>query len=96
MLKEVCVENFTWVPQAIEKGGQRIELCDNLAVGGTTVSHGVAAKTISYCHSKNIQVMAIVRPRGGNFIYSREETEIMQNDIVHLKQLGTDGVVIGL
>ncbi|MDN3018930.1 copper homeostasis protein CutC [Paenibacillus sp. BSR1-1] len=95
MLKEVCVENFTWVPQAIEKGGHRIELCDNLAVGGTTVSHGVAAQTISFCHLKNIKVMAIVRPRGGNFIYSKEEIEIMQNDIIHFKQLGTDGVVIG-
>lgn len=95
MLKEVCVENFTVVPMAIEKGGHRIELCDNLTVGGTTVSHGVAVKTISYCHSKNTKVMTIVRPRGGNFVYSKEEIEIMQNDIVHFKQLGTDGVVIG-
>ncbi|MGG3467485.1 copper homeostasis protein CutC [Neobacillus pocheonensis] len=95
MLKEVCVENFTLVPMAIEKGGHRIELCDNLSVGGTTVSHGVAAKTISYCHSKNAKVMTMVRPRGGNFVYSKEEIEIMQNDIVQFKQLGTDGVVIG-
>lgn len=95
MLKEVCVENFTSVPLAIEKGGHRIELCDNLSVGGTTVSHGVAEKTISYCHSKNTKVMAIVRPRGGNFVYTKEEIEIMQHDIVHFKQLGTDGVVIG-
>lgn len=95
MLKEVCVENFTLVPMAIEKGGHRIELCDNLSVGGTTVSHGVAAKTISYCHSKNTKVMTMVRPRGGNFIYTKEEIEIMQNDIAHFKLLGTDGVVIG-
>ncbi|WP_066251645.1 copper homeostasis protein CutC [Neobacillus drentensis] len=95
MLKEVCVENFTLVPVAIEKGGHRIELCDNLSVGGTTVSHGVAAKTIAYCHSKNTKVMTLVRPRGGNFIYTKEEIEIMQNDIVHFKQLGADGVVIG-
>jgi copper homeostasis protein len=95
MLKEVCVENFTLVPRAIAKGGHRIELCDNLSVGGTTVSHGVAAKTIPFCHIKNIKVMTMVRPRGGNFIYNKEELEIMQNDIVHLKDLGTDGVVIG-
>ncbi|MBT2740528.1 copper homeostasis protein CutC [Bacillus sp. ISL-77] len=95
MLKEVCVENFTLVPVAIEKGGHRIELCDNLSVGGTTVSHGVAAKTIAYCHSKNTKVMTMVRPRGGNFTYTKEEIEIMQNDIAHFKQLGTDGVVIG-
>jgi copper homeostasis protein len=95
MLKEVCVENFTWVPMAIARGGNRIELCDNLSVGGTTVSHGVAAKTITYCHLNNTKVMTLVRPRGGNFIYTKEEIEIMQNDIVHFKQLGTDGVVIG-
>ncbi|MBT2738321.1 copper homeostasis protein CutC [Bacillus sp. ISL-7] len=95
MLKEVCVENFTMVPGAIASGASRIELCDNLSVGGTTVSHGIAAKTIQYCHNKNIKVMTIVRPRGGNFIYNKEEIEIMQNDIAHFKQLGTDGVVIG-
>lgn len=95
MLKEVCVENFTLVPAAIEKGGHRIELCDNLSAGGTTVSHGVAAKTISYCHSKNTKVMTIVRPRGGNFTYTKEEIDIMRHDIVHFKQLGADGVVIG-
>lgn len=95
MLKEVCVENFTMVPEAIASGASRIELCDNLSVGGTTVSHGVAAKTIQYCNNKNIKVMTIVRPRGGNFIYNKVEIEIMQNDIAHFKQLGTDGVVIG-
>jgi copper homeostasis protein len=95
MLKEVCVENFTDVLEAIKRGGNRIELCDNLSVGGTTVSHGVAVKTIQFCHSKNIKVMSIVRPRGGNFVYHKEEIKIIQEDIVHLKQLGTDGVVIG-
>lgn len=95
MLKEVCVENFTGVPRAIARGGNRIELCDNLSVGGTTVSHGVAAKTITYCHLHNTKVMTLVRPRGGNFIYTKDEIEIMQNDIVHFKQLGIDGVVIG-
>lgn len=95
MLKEVCVENFTKVPAAILRGGNRIELCDNLSVGGTTVSHGVALKTILYCHDRHIKVMTIIRPRGGDFSYKSEEIEMMQNDIAHFKQLGTDGVVIG-
>ncbi|WP_047980200.1 copper homeostasis protein CutC [Ornithinibacillus contaminans] len=95
MLKEACVENFTRVPEVIAKGADRIELCDNLAVGGTTVSAGVAAVTTNYCHSKNVTVMAMVRPRGGDFIYSTEELEMMKQDLVHLKQLGTDGVVFG-
>lgn len=95
MLKEVCVENFTNVPELIAKGAGRIELCDNLTVGGTTVSHGVAVVTINYCHGKNIKVMTMIRPRGGNFIYSKEEIEMMKRDLVHLKELGTDGVVLG-
>lgn len=95
MLKEICVENFTMVPEAIIRGANRIELCDNLSVGGTTVSHGVASKTIQYCKSNNIKVMTMIRPRGGSFIYNKEEIEIMQNDIAHFKQLGTDGVVMG-
>lgn len=87
MIKEVCVENFTLVPSAIQKGADRIELCDNLSVGGTTVSYGVAAKTISYCRNTNTKVMAIIRPRGGNFIYNEHEIDIMRQDIHLLKSL---------
>ncbi|MFP7253853.1 copper homeostasis protein CutC [Terribacillus goriensis] len=95
MLKEVCVENFTNVPEVIAKGADRIELCDNLAVGGTTVSHGVAAVTINYCHGKDMKVMSMIRPRGGNFVFSKEEVDMMKRDLVHLRDLGTDGVVLG-
>ncbi|RTR25951.1 copper homeostasis protein CutC [Robertmurraya yapensis] len=95
MLKEAVVENFTNVPEFIANGADRIELCDNLAVGGTTVSPGVAVITIKYCHDKNVKVMSMIRPRGGNFNYSKEEIEMMKKDLVHLKELGTDGVVFG-
>ncbi|MGX1262245.1 copper homeostasis protein [Rossellomorea marisflavi] len=95
MLKEVCVENFTKVPEAIEKGAQRFELCDNLAVGGTTVSPGVARVTMDYCRSRNVKVMSMIRPRGGDFVYNVDEIEIMKQDIIHLKEIGTDGVVFG-
>ncbi|MFT8322058.1 MAG: copper homeostasis protein CutC [Bacillus sp. (in: firmicutes)] len=95
MIKEVCVENFTVVPEAIARGADRIELCDNLLLGGTTVSHGVALKTINYCKIKQVKIMTIIRPRGGNFIYTQDELEIMQHDIIHFKKLGTDGVVLG-
>jgi copper homeostasis protein len=95
MLKEACVENFTVVPAVIDRGADRIELCDNLAVGGTTVSPGVATVTINYCHRKNVKIMSMIRPRGGDFIYRREELEMMKQDLIYLKQLGTDGVVFG-
>lgn len=95
MIKEICVENFTRVPELIAKGAGRVELCDNLAVGGTTVSYGVAAYTIDYCRRENIPVMTMIRPRGGDFIYSNTELEIMKRDLVQMKELGASGVVFG-
>lgn len=95
MIKEICVENFTRVPELIAKGAGRVELCDNLAVGGTTVSYGVAAYTIDYCRRENIPVMTMIRPRGGDFIYSNTELEIMKRDLFQMKELGAAGVVFG-
>lgn len=95
MLKEVCVENFTVVPEAIQKGAGRIELCDNLAVGGTTVSLGVMEQTIRYCKAFSVPVMVIIRPRGGNFVYGETEKDIMLRDIQLAQKAGADGMVIG-
>lgn len=95
MLKEACVENFTDIPSVIAKGADRIELCDNLAVGGTTVSYGVMKQTVAYCSLKNIPVMAIIRPRGGNFVYTDVEKEMMLADIEMAVQLKVNGLVIG-
>lgn len=95
MLKEVCVENFTFVPNAVQAGADRIELCDNLAVGGTTVSLGVMETTIAYCKQKSVPVMVIIRPRGGAFIYSEAEKSIMLKDIQAAKEMGAAGIVIG-
>ncbi|WHZ32794.1 copper homeostasis protein CutC [Desemzia incerta] len=95
MIREVCVENFTLVPNAIQAGADRIELCDNLAVGGTTVSVGVMEATITYCKQEAVPVMVIIRPRGGNFVYSKAEKDIMLRDIQTAKELGAEGIVIG-
>lgn len=95
MIREVCVENFTLVPNAIQAGADRIELCDNLAVGGTTVSVGVMEETITYCKQEAVPVMVIIRPRGGNFVYSKAEKDIMLRDIQTAKELGAEGIVIG-
>ncbi|MEG0748755.1 MAG: copper homeostasis protein CutC [Carnobacterium sp.] len=94
-LKEVCVENYTVIPQAIANGANRIELCDNLAVGGTTPSKGVMHETMAYCGEKTIPVMSIIRPRGGNFVYNDTELKIMGYDIIEARNLGLDGIVIG-
>ncbi|MFR2030620.1 MAG: copper homeostasis protein CutC [Collinsella sp.] len=70
MLCEFCAENFERVPAAIEAGARRIELCDNLAVGGTTPSAGVISATVSYAHEHDARVMCMIRPRGGDFHYN--------------------------
>ena len=95
MIREVCVENFTLVPNAIQAGADRIELCDNLAAGGTTVSLGVMETTITYCKKEAIPVMVIIRPRGGDYVYSKAEKNIMLRDIQTAKELGAASIVIG-
>ncbi|WP_428210474.1 copper homeostasis protein CutC [Enterococcus faecium] len=95
MIKEFCAENYTSIPLAIARGADRIELCDNLAVGGTTPSTGVIEETLSYAGEKDIPVMTIIRPRGGDFVYNDIELKIMHTDFIEAKKLGTDGVVFG-
>ncbi len=95
MIKEFCAENYTSIPLAIANGANRIELCDNLAVGGTTPSTGVIEEVLSYANEKNVPVMTIIRPRGGDFVYNDIELKIMHTDLIEAKKLGTDGVVIG-
>jgi copper homeostasis protein len=95
MIKEFCAENFTNIPTAIHNGAGRIELCDNLAVGGTTPSTGVIEEVIAYAGEQSIPVMTIIRPRGGDFVYNDIELKIMHTDLIEAKKMGTDGVVLG-
>lgn len=95
MIKEVCVENFTNVPLMIERGADWIELNNDLSVGGTTPYFGVIKKTVEYTHKHDVPVIVMIRPRGGNFVYSEDELEIMINDIQICSLLGVDGVTLG-
>lgn len=94
-LRELCVENHVGVREGLARGADRIELCDNLAVGGTTVSVGVAEHVASLCAPADVPVMAIVRPRGGVFVYDADEVRIMRRDIRALAAAGVTGFVIG-
>ena len=58
------------------KGANRIELCDNLAVGGTTPSTGVIEEVLAYAGEHSVPVMTIIRPRGGNFVYNDIELKL--------------------
>ncbi|MBC1571695.1 copper homeostasis protein CutC [Listeria sp. FSL L7-1426] len=95
ILKEACIENTTNLAKVIAAGANRVELCDNLAEGGTSVSYGVAKYVVKICHEQNVSVMAMVRPRKGNFTYTKEEIAIMRDDILMYKQIAVDGVVFG-
>jgi len=93
IIKEACIENFTQAFVAQNAGASRIELCENLAEGGTTPSYG----TIKACIEKlAIPSFVMIRPRGGDFVYSEEELQIMQADINCCKALGVPAVVFGL
>ena len=81
------------VVAAQQAGAHRIELCDNPSEGGTTPSYGF----IKAAREKlSIELFVMVRPRGGDFFYSGDEFEIMKEDIKMCRQLGCDGIVIGL
>lgn len=95
LLKEFCAENMERVPAAIDAGATRIELCDNLACGGTSPSVGVVRAASLLCRERGVALMAMVRPRGGDFAYSAGELRMMDDDIVSHARSGVDGVVFG-
>lgn len=93
MIKEACVENLHEALRAQELGADRIELCENLAVGGTTPSGGTLLTCMKYMH---IPIVVMIRPRGGNFIYTPEEVECMIEDIRFCRKAGVFGIATGV
>jgi copper homeostasis protein len=93
MLLEICAFNLPAALVAQQAGADRIELCSGPEEGGVTPSAGLirAAR-----ERLQIQVYPIIRPREGDFLYSEEEFRIMLRDIEYCKQVGCNGVVIGM
>jgi copper homeostasis protein len=90
---EVCANSLESAIAAQAGTANRIELCDNLGEGGTTPSYGaisVARKLL------DIDINVIIRPRGGDFLYSDTEFEVMKADITMCKELGVQGIVLGI
>ena len=95
MIYEFCAENVTLLEKAMEAGARRIELCDNLAVGGTTPSYGVTKAAVELAANYDTTIMTMIRPRGGDFVYNDMEIAIMLEDIRLTAQAGSQGVVFG-
>ena len=95
MIYEFCAENFTLIEKAMEAGARRIELCDNLAVGGTTPSYGVTKAAVELAANYETTIMTMIRPRGGDFVYTNQEVAIMLDDIRLTAQAGSQGIVFG-
>ncbi|HEX6575871.1 MAG TPA: copper homeostasis protein CutC [Gemmatimonadaceae bacterium] len=89
---EACVDSVASSLAAERGGADRLELCAALFDGGTTPSAGM----IAACRDKvSIPVFVIIRPRGGSFVYSDHEAEVMRRDVVIARGLGVDGIVTG-
>ena len=90
---EVCVESVESAIAAEAGGAHRIELCADLAGGGTTPSAGLMQSVREHVR---LPIHVMIRPRPGDFCYSNHELEIMRNDIQVAKQFRMDGVVLGI
>ncbi len=90
---EVCAFNIESCVIAERSGAARVELCDNPIEGGTTPSYG----TIKQAREKlSILLYPILRPRSGNYYYTDEEFDILRDDIKKCKELGCDGISVGI
>ena len=93
VLFEACVDSVEAAVAAQNGGADRVELCADLLEGGITPSSGTIRLTRQQL---TIPMNVLIRPRGGDFCYSRTEFEVMKLNIEHAKALGADGVVIGI
>lgn len=91
-LLEICVDSLASARAAIAGGADRLELCSGLAVGGLTP---YAALLEQIRGESDIQIRCLMRPRAGDFLYTREEIGMMARQMAQLRELGADGFVIG-
>lgn len=93
MKLEICANSYQSAKNAQEAGAHRIELCQELSVGGITPSYDLLKKVIE---ELDIPTFVLIRPRSGNFVYSDDEFQIMKTDIQLCKDLGCKGIVSGV
>jgi len=91
-LIEACVDSYASCMAAAKGGADRLELCANLAIGGTTPSAAVFKQVKRDC---GVKINVLIRPRFGDFLYTEPEMEEMCEEIRMFRDLGANGVVIG-
>ena len=89
---EICVDSLASARAAIAAGADRLELCSALLAGGLTPFEGLLRQIKAECE---IPVRCLMRPRPGDFLYTKEELELLRMQIRQLKNAGADGFVIG-
>lgn len=90
-LLEICCGDIASVQAAVEGGADRIELCSGLEAGGLTPSSGLIRAAVR----SGLPVNVLIRPRGGDFLYSHDEISVMEQDIICAIESDANGVVIG-
>lgn len=93
VLIEAAVESLDDALAAVEGGADRLELCANLAAGGTTPPPSLVAAALERF---DLPVFVMIRARGGSFTYSAAELDRMGRDIESMRELGADGIVVGV
>jgi len=92
VLLEVCVDSLESALAAEQGGAQRLELCAELGVGGVTPSAGLLAAVLEHV---SLPIVVLVRPRSGDFLYTRAEVQTIERDIHAAREAGAAGIALG-
>lgn len=92
---EVCVDSLEGALAAEAGQADRIELCSGLSEGGLTPSHALIQMVCQRLRSTSCRVHVLIRPRGGDFLYSEDEVAMMREEVIHAASAGAHGIVIG-